>query len=92
VNCCAEKNKLLLEKCKLDDKHDLDPEKALGQQAQEKEHCGGVNSNQQKGGTLEIEGGRMKSDNRISLGQFDIEEGSNNNGLGNEVAVIGGSE
>jgi len=74
-------------KSKLDDKHDPDLEKASRQQSQEEEHHGGENSNQQKGGTLESEGGGMKSDNRIPLGQFAIEEGPNNNGLRDEVAV-----
>jgi len=62
---------LFLEKNKPNDKHDLDTEKALRQQAEEEEHCGRKTVNQ-KGGTSESEGSGMRSDKEILLGQFEV--------------------
>jgi len=69
----AEKNNLLLEKHKLDEKQDLDPEKASKQQVEEEEHHE-EKLNQQRDGKPEGEGGGMKSGNIIPLGQFLDEE------------------
>jgi len=60
-------------------------QKASRQKVQEEEH--GENPIQQKAWTHESEGAGMKSDYRIPLGHFVIEEGPNNNGLEDELAM-----
>jgi len=85
-NGLAEKNKLLLEKHKQEEKQDLVLEKASMQQAEEEEHCGEI-LNQQKGGKLESEGGGIKSGNRIPLSQVVVEERPKLNRLGDELVV-----